>query len=101
MANEITPGPCESSLAPCQLFRLTADERSVYAAIIRLNMQAQARATVVEVARDFQVRLSKFEPIIAAAFVEQTAPEGLLLCTLLDSDDPKADAQLARMQFGA
>ena len=56
-------------------------------------------ATVVDVAREFQARLRKFEPIVAAAFVEPTVGNELLLCTLLGSDDPTVDAQLAKMQL--
>ena len=56
-------------------------------------------ATVADVAREYQGRLWKIEDVVAAAFVEYTPRHQLRLCTLLDSDDPKVDAQIAQIHL--
>ena len=56
-------------------------------------------ATVAGAARDYQGRLWKLDDVVAAVFVEYTPRHQLRLWTLLDSDEPKVDAQIAQIHL--
>ncbi len=57
-------------------------------------------ATAIDVAREFQVRLNKLEHVVAVAFVEYLpARSQLRLTTLLHTDDPEAERQLAQAEL--
>lgn len=57
-------------------------------------------ATVIDVAREFQAKLQKVAPILAAAFVEYIPQRSqVLLSTLIDAEDPKAESTLAQIEL--